>query len=240
MYCLPLRPLFKRICVLPVAFVCFFVGSLRAQDAPLTISLEFKVAATGIAVSQHTLWLRTGPGKPALEIRLNTRSFSRPIQYRGAPEGLFFAKQADAEAIELIEAPIARVQLDAGSALLVFIPSSDSQYYVLPTRAEVFDFGSFNFANYSKSTVVVQIGEEADPMRLKTRESHVFNAGGKGQQSYSVKIAAQAPGGEARLIRQTKFMMAPNYREMVLFFDRPDTGRLRMHHLVDTRAAVAN
>jgi hypothetical protein len=35
-------------------------------------------------------------------------------------------------------------------------------------------------------------------------------------------------------------MMAPNYREMVLFFDRPDTGRLRMHHLVDTRAATMN
>jgi hypothetical protein len=240
MYYLQLSRFLNRRSLLTAALVCFFASTVFAQEAPLTISLEMKVAATGIADGQHTLWLRTGPEKPAVEIRLNTRSFSRPIQYRGSPEGLFFATQAAAEAVELLESPIARVQLAAGNALLVFIPNSNGQYHVLPTRGDEFDYGSFNFANYSKSTVVVQLGTGTDPMRLKTRESHVFNAGGKGQQSYSVKIAAQSPGGTPRLIRQTKFMMAPNYREMVLFFDRPDTGRLRMHHLVDTRAATMN
>ena len=57
------------------------LATAAAVELPGSIKAELRVAATGIAGDQHTLWLRAGPERDPLEVPLNVRTFSAPISY---------------------------------------------------------------------------------------------------------------------------------------------------------------
>lgn len=238
------RHRFGRFRALPLAgtlWAVLWCGGLplvRAQaPPPPMIEADLQVAATGIAGGHHTLWLRTGPGKPSVKISPNIRTFSPPVRYKGPARAGFFATEAAAQADPLTERPVASIVLQPGASMLVFVPDPESDtrtYRLYATRSTAFPYGAFNFVNFSKAAIFVQSGGEAKSVRINPNAHHVFKFGA-GRKSVGIRVAAVAPGADPRLIRQTNFSTNPDWREMVIFFGQPGTDRVRMKHLVDVK-----
>ena len=209
----------------------------HAAPDPSAITAELRVAALDIAGAYHTLWLRTGPGRKPLEVSLNIRTFSNPIAYQGSARAQFFATPQAAEAADPAPPPLIDTTLQPGGTLLVFVPVNDKDTYrIYPIRDQDFPYGSFNFANFSQAEILVQAGDKTEPVRLRPTTHHVFRFKGD-KRIVTVRVAAQVPGSEPRLIRQTNFSAGPDWREVVFFFTAPDTGQITMRHLVDAKPA---
>ncbi len=209
---------------------------LTAQAPTIEIKAELRVAAAEIVAEHHTLWLRTGPSSKAVKIPLNTRSFSEMISYKGPVQAQFFATQEAAESDQPVESPLALTALSAGESLLLFLPDVNGfSYRLLSTRGTDFPFGSFKFMNFSKAQIAIQAGEQSKPVTINPNEDHVFSF--KQEEFFSIKVAAKFPDEAPHLIRQTKFSIGPDWREMVLLYNRPGEERVRMLHFVDTRPA---
>ncbi len=203
-----------------------------AAELPGSIKAELRVAATGIAGSHHTLWLRTGPERDPLEVPLNIRTFSAPIAYEGLPQARFFATAAAARAAEPTEKPLLSTTLAAGSTLLVFVPA-DHGYRALPVAGADFPFGSFRFANLTRAMVRAEVGKDA--VNLQPGESHSFRHA-QDQPSLGVRLYAKTADKHARLLRQSNWSITLSQRELVLFFVNPDSGLIQTRHFVDSHA----
>jgi hypothetical protein len=206
--------------------------SLAAVEVPGSIKAELRVAATGIAGEHHTLWLRTGPERDPLEVPLNVRTFSAPIQYAGLPLAQFFATKDAARAAEPVEKPLLTTTLPQGSTLLVFVPG-EGNYRILPVAAADFPYGSFRFANLTRALVRAELGKEAS--NLAPGESRTFSYT-QDQPALGVRLYSKTAEKGARLLRQTNWSISMAQRELVLFYINPDSGLVQTRHLVDAHA----
>jgi len=102
--------------------------------------------------------------------------------------------------------------------------------------SSAFPYGSYNFVNFSDDAILVQGGDKTRPVRLDPGKTHVFTFNDD-RRVVTLRIADTPDGQSPRLIRQTNFSITPDWREMVFFFNGPQSGRIRMRHLVDTMPA---
>lgn len=220
--CIPWSKIFLLLSLLPLA----------AQTEEKSWSI--RVAALDIAEDHHTLWLRTGAGKEPVEIRLNTRIFSQPIDFK-SPAALAFYRSAIEASAEEPPAPLATTVLKNSASLIVFSPDADQKKYQSFTIADGdFPFGSFRLVNFSRATVRAEFSGK--PTLLKPGAAATINIRNT-QNSTPVRILAVAEGLPPRIVRQTSWSIVPTQRELVLFFPN-DSGYVRLRHFVDTKAEV--
>lgn len=203
-----------------------------AAETPGTIKVELRVAATGIAGDHHTLWLRTGPDRDPLEVRLNVRTFSEPLVYEGLPQVRFFASEAAARAAEPLEKPLLSTTLRMGSTLLVFVPA-EGNYRILSVAGADFPYGSFRFANLTRSMVRAEVGQDAANLAPGESKSFRFT---QDQPVLGVRLFSKTDEKGVRLLRQTNWSINLAQREFVLFFVNPDSGLVQTRHFVDSQA----
>ncbi len=222
--CIPCHPWLK-------VFLLFSLSPLAAQTEGKSWSI--RVAALDIAEEHHTLWLRTGTGKQPVEIPLNTRIFSLPIDFK-SPATLAFYRSAIEATAEEPPAPLATTVLRNASSLIVFSPAADQKKYEAFTIADAdFPFGSFRLVNFSKATVRAEFSGKPTLLKPGAAETITIR---DAQIATPVRILALAEGTPARLIRQSSWSIIPTQRELVLFFPNPDSGLVRLRHFVDTKA----
>lgn len=206
------------------------ITPLSAQTEEKAWSI--RVAALDIAEDHHTLWLRTGTGKEPVEIPLNTRIFSLPIDFKSPATIAFYRSSIEATAEEP-PAPLATTTLRNASSLIVFSPAADQKKYETFSIADAdFPFGSFRLVNFSRATVRAEFSGKPTLLKPGAAETITIR---DAQNTTSVRILALAEGTPARLIRQTSWSIIPTQRELVLFFPNPDSGLVRLRHFVDTR-----
>ena len=209
-----------------------FIGTLDLSAQTDAQLREIKVAAIDIVGKAHTLWLRTGTGKDAVEVPLNTRVFSPVLKYKGGGVALFYKSKADATA-EKPPKPFARVVLKNRKSLIVFTPASKGGgYRAYAIQNSSFPFGSFRMVNFSKLPVLVDLGRRQSV--LKTNQSKTFTFP-NGKQSVPVKIQVKKEDGKIRVIRQTTWSVAATQRELVFFFPNPQNKLVRARHFVDSK-----
>lgn len=195
-------------------------------------SWSIRVAALDIAEDHHTLWLRTGTGKKPIEIPLNTRIFSLPIDFK-SPAALAFYRSSIEATAEEPPAPLATTTLRNTSSLIVFSPAADGKKYETFSVADAdFPFGSFRLVNFSRATVRAEFSGKPTLLKPGAAETITIR---DAQNATPVRILALAEGTPARLIRQTSWSIIPTQRELVLFFPNPDSGLVRLRHFVDTK-----
>lgn len=214
-----------------LTFIALSIAPLVAQSEEKSWSI--RVAALDIVKDHHTLWLRTAVGKEPMEIPLNTRVFSLPIEHKGAATLEFFATAADAMAKEA-PAPLATTTLKSTASLMIFSPSADLEKYQVFTTAEAdFPYGSFRLVNFSQATVQAEIAGKTTQLKPSIAETIRVSPT---ENAIPVRILALAEGTPARVVRQTSWSVNANQRELVLFFPNPDNGLVRLRHFVDTKA----
>lgn len=218
--------------ILAVAMLLVHSAShLAAQEGARSWSI--RVAAVGLAGDHHTLWLRPGPGKEAVEVPLNTRTFSQPIQFKGRAK-LAFHPSAAAAAAKKPPAPLATTVLRAKSSLLVFSPCKDNKGYEVFTVSEGdFPFGSFRFVNLSKARVRAELAGETTLLKPGRAETVAYR---QARNAIPVRIHAATGTSKPRLIRQSSWSIVPTQRELVFFFPNPQNGLVRLRHFVDSKA----
>jgi hypothetical protein len=216
-----------------VLLAAIALSCLPAAAAPQpAIKAELRFAASGILADHHTLWLRTGPDREPIEVRLNVRTFSEAVRYEGPPAARFYATEAAARATEPAEEPLAAIAVAEGSTLLVLIPAT-TNYRALPIRGGDFPFQSYRFANLSEALVRVELGQEA--ANLKPGVSKTFRAPAD-QAAVGVRLYSKTADNEARLLRQTNWSLPQGQRELILFFIDPANGLVQTRHFIDSRA----
>jgi hypothetical protein len=205
-------------------------SSLAAQTEEKSWSI--RVAALDIAGTHDTLWLRTGPEKDPMQISLNTRVFSPPVEFKGPAALAFFKTEAEAKAAEP-PAPLASTILKHESALILFSAKPDQKTYQTYTIADGdFPFGSFRLVNFSSATVRAEFSGKPVLLKPNAAETIPFR---EGQAAIPVRILAVAEGAEPRIIRQTSWSITPTQRELVLCFPNPANGLIRLRHFVDSK-----
>jgi hypothetical protein len=196
-------------------------------------SWSIRVAALDIAEDHHTLWLRTGTGKQPIEIPLNTRIFSLPIDFKSPAALAFYRTEIEATAEEP-PTPLATTILKNASSLIVFSPDADQKKYEAFTIADgEFPFGSFRLVNFSRATIRAEFYGKPTLLKPGAAETITFR---DARNATPVRILALAEGAAPRLIRQSSWSIIPTQRELVLFFPNPDNGLVRLRHFVDTKA----
>ncbi len=221
----------RTLTILLLKFFALSVSPLAAQIEEKSWSI--RVAALDIVKDHHTLWLRTAVGKEPIEIPLNTRVFSLPIEHKGVAALEFFATAADASAKEAL-APLATTTLKSTASLIIFSPSADLEKYQAFTTSEAdFPYGSFRLVNFSQATVQAEIAGKTTLLKPSASESIRVSAT---ENAIPVRILALAEGTPARVVRQTSWSVNATQRELVLFFPNPDNGLVRLRHFVDTKA----
>lgn len=224
---------FAKTCFI-IACFCNPQTTLAANAKPQKITATIKVAATAIVKQHHTLWLRTGPNLKALKIQLNVRSFSTEIKYSGISTVLFFESQNVAEAETPEKPPLGKAEITAGSSTILFVPAADGDAYrLLVTRDNDFPFGSFKFLNFSQAQLGIQAGKNSEVVVVRPKAHHVFRF--NQQTSFDIKIFAKFQDHDANLVRQSRFSIGPDRRELVLIFNRPNIANLQILHFVDTQ-----
>lgn len=212
-------------------FLLFSLQPLAAQAEEKSWSI--RVAALDIAEDHHTLWLRMGTGKQPVEIPLNTRIFSLPIDFKSPAALAFYRTEIEATAEEP-PAPLATTILKSNASLIVFSPDSDQKKYeTFPIADADFPFGSFRLVNFSKATVRAEFSGKPTLLKPGAAETITIR---DAQNATPVRILALAEGAAPRLIRQSSWSIIPTQRELVLFFPNPDNGLVRLRHFVDTKA----
>ena len=201
-----------------------------APDQRGTIEAEIRVAATGIAGSNSTVWMRGVPGGAPVRLDLNVRTFSEPLKYKGYPKAQFYASEAAARGTIPNEDPLASLVIHEGSSLLVFVPR-DNGYQVYSIAASDFPFGSFRFANLTNAAVRAEMGSEGATM--KPGESHTFSYS-KDQAALRVKLFSQTAEKGVRFIRQSNWSLSLAQRELILFYTNPISGLIQTEHFVDS------
>jgi hypothetical protein len=210
---------------------------LHGQEEPPNISAEIRFAATSIIEKKHTLWLRTGPEKNAVKVSLNTRSFTRPVNYKGPAIAQIYSDKDMAESAEPTVPPLLTIRLQTGASLAILLPKEDgSPYRGYITRGNDFPYGSIQFYNFSKAEILIKNGSKEQQVQLHPGKNKILRIK-TGQQSMDMLIAAKSPDKKPRIIRQTKFTTSPNWREMILIFDNPKTNRVSLRHFIDTQSA---
>lgn len=195
-------------------------------------SRSIRVAALDIAGDHDTLWLRTGPEKDPVEIRLNTRVFSQPIQFKGPATLAFFPNRAEAMAAEA-PPPLASTTLKHEASLILFSARPDQKTYQTYNIADGdFPFGSFRLVNFSNATVRAEFSGK--PILLKPSAAATIPVR-EDQAAIPIRILALVEGKKPRIVRQTSWSITPTQRELVLFFPNPVNGLVRAHHFVDTK-----
>jgi hypothetical protein len=212
-------------------FLLFYLQPLPAQTEEKSWSI--RVAALDIAEDHHTLWLRTGTGKEPVEVPLNTRIFSLPIDFK-SPAALAFYRSSIEASAEKPPAPLATTVLKSASSLIVFSPAADQKKYEAFTIADAdFPFGSFRLVNFSSATVRAEFSGKPTLLKPGAAETITIR---DAQNATPVRILALAEGTAPRLIRQSSWSIIPTQRELVLLFPNPDNGLVRLRHFVDTKA----
>ncbi|MCB1130245.1 MAG: hypothetical protein KDN05_03890 [Verrucomicrobiae bacterium] len=225
------HPIHLSVLSAACAFGIACIAPAHAAEETPAIRAELRFAATGILKDHHTLWLHAGPGREPLEVRLNVRTFSEPVRYDGAPAAKFYATPAAARSAAPEEKPLATATLKEGGMLLVMVPAADT-YRAFPIDSAKFPYQSFRFANLSEGLVRVEIGRQAANLKPGASQTLAFPSG---EPSLGVRIFSQVRGAEPRLIRQSKWSLFEDQRELVLFFIDPTTGLVQSRHFVDTK-----
>lgn len=214
----------------------WLIFSLFLSLLPLNAQTEEKswsirVAALDIAEDHHTLWLRTGTGKEPVEIPLNTRIFSLPVDFK-SPAAVAFYRSAIEATAEEPPTPLATTVLKNKVSLIVFAPDADQKKYETFTIADGdFPIGSFRLVNFSRATVRAEFSGKPTVLKPGAAKTVTIR---DAQTATPVRILAVAEGTPARVIRQTSWSIIPTQRELVLFFPNPDSGLVRLRHFVDT------
>lgn len=182
-------------------FLIFLLLSLQPLAAQTeTKSWSIRVAALDIAEDHHTLWLRMGTGKEPVEIPLNTRIFSLPIDFK-SPAALAFYRSAIEASAEEPPAPLASTVLRNASSLIVFSPGADHTKYETFTIADGdFPFGSFRLVNFSRATVRAEFSGKPTLLKPGAAETITIR---DARNATPVRILALAEGTPPRLIRQS-------------------------------------
>lgn len=209
------------------------VAAIAAPDEPKTY--EIRVAAVDIVGDHNILWMRTGTGKEAVRVDLNTRVFSASFKYKGPAEARFYTSEVEAMAEEPPE-PIAKVKLLARSSLILFLPEvgADSKsYQTYSVEESRFPYGSFRFINFSKSKVRVEMDGKKTEILSRKSANFTFPAG---NNSVAVSIIAMsAKTGKPRYTRSSIWSIAANQRELILLFPNPRNGLVQAKHFVDSK-----
>lgn len=206
-----------------------FIPFAFAQEKPTSHTL--RAAALAVIESHETLWLRTGAGHEALEISLNTRTFSTPITYKGSSPAVFYASAVEAAA-ENPPAPLASVKLNGNSTLLVFAPAKNEKTYAIyPIAEEKFPSGSFYFVNLSSFSLNAEIGK--NKFLLPTGKAKTISFP-DGQRNIPVRIQTKDQENKTRLLRQSYWSLSSTQRELILFLPSPHNNYVKMRHFVDS------
>jgi len=214
-------------------YLFLFITPLAAQTEEKSWSI--RVAALDIAEEHHTLWLRTGARKEPVEIPLNTRILSLPIDFKG-PAALAFYRSAIEASAEEPPAPLATTVLKNDASLIVFSPVADhSKYETFAIADGDSPFGSFRLVNFSRTTVRAEFSGK--PTLLKPGAAKTITIH-DARNATPVRIFALAEGTPPRIIRQTSWSIVSTQRELVLFFPNPDSSLVRLRHFVDTLSEV--
>jgi len=204
---------------------------LTGQAAPEeTVAVTFRVAAVAISGELDTLWLATRPGEPAVECRLNIRSFSEAIEAKVAGGRLLFHPSREAAEASPPRPPLVTIPLAGKAAgLVLFFPDKDGYQAMRIPDGEV-DFGSFVLINTTRANLSWQAAA-AKPVVVKPGQRSVIPA--PDGKPLPVKLAAELPTGGSKLIRSTTWQIDPAQREFVIVHGGPE--RPKFHHLVDYR-----
>ena len=222
----------KHILALQVAFIFGLGLSAQAQDHQ-SERIKLSFCAAKISGGLRLLHLPSpkssgGGDLEWAEVRLNTHTASETIEYRGKREVVFY--DSDKEGAQ----SVAKVTLrgDAKSYILVFIPKTKvTGYNVMAIPDRKFQFGTYYFHNFSSNRVAVQLGNKTKVID-KNKAANIVAA--KNGQSEIVLIRAQF-GKKARALKQTKWQLQPNQRELVIFYNHPSGNRLSMKHIVSIK-----
>lgn len=153
----------------------FPTARLAAQAEAATWSL--RVAAINIAGSHHTLWLQTGEGKAPVEVPLNTRVFSPPIEYKG-PAALAFYRSAEEASAKEPPASLAAVVVQSSPSLILFSPRQDQENYEAFAIADAeFRFGSFRLVNFSTANIRADLLGKRVLLKSGAAETFAFPEG---------------------------------------------------------------
>lgn len=192
-----------------------------------------RAAAVNIAGGNATLWLRTGPGKEPVKLPLNIRIFSEPVKYKGPVIARFYASEVDAMADDPPN-PIAQVKLPRRNLLILFQPKPDTSGYTgLPVADSRFPFGSFHLVNLSEDKIGVDMA--AKKMIIPPGKSKTYSLPA-GERDVLISIVARSKiTSKARYVRRSRWSIAPDQRELVLFYPNPINGMIHARHFIDSK-----
>ena len=218
----------SHICLL--LSLALTAARISAQGTSETWSI--RVTALDIAGEHAVLWLSSGPGKPPVQVPLNTRVFSEVIEHKGAAGLTFYASSVDAAAKEP-PPPLATAVLQSKSSLVVFAPDAAGKNYRAFTIADqAFPFGSFRLVNLSKAAVRAEFAGKAVSLQPGGAETITYHAA---EEAIPVRILTIVKDKTPRLIRQSSWSITPTQRELILIFPNEQNDTVRLRHFVDSR-----
>lgn len=220
----------------PLILVCLTIGnaSLQAQNKDAE-RLKLSFCATSISNSLRTIYLPVSKPKGDrppewLETRLNIHTASNPVEYKGSRSLIFYdSKKDDAKAV-------ARVVLrgDASSYILVFLPNPKTKgYRVLAIPDRDFKYGSYYFRNFSSHRVAITLGKK----RKVIEKNAALNVKAADQGAPELVLIQAQFDQQVKPIKQSKWQLQPNQRELVVFYNAKSGKNLSMKHIVSIRPA---
>ncbi len=201
-----------------LALLCLFAGSVHAQS---TSGVSIRLLSFG-ETPQELYYLN---GKEPASITADSNGFSQPISYRGNPNfALFDRKPVFSSGGQLQTTPLATIKLPSGMRELVLVlfrgPDGKFRLQGAPIPKTGDQLCVIN-------TVPVALGLALDdkPVKLAPLSTTLaplnFSVDAKHRQRFAIKLFAQAPDGEWKLMRTNGSQLRTNAQPYLLVYAPP-------------------
>lgn len=200
------------------------VSLVYAQTEVPMVSVRFQVLSVSGRVVRGLQFQSQTADAEVENIVASRRFLSRPYDYTGSPDLVFFKQERDPVTGEPRRVPLARVRLpeDQKEVLLLFSEARNSgglpyRVMLIHHDPEKFSAGSYRVFNLTKRTMAMKIDESMfviKPEGIQTFKPEEHKAGTEG-----IQISGWVEG-EARTLFSGQHSYEPNARKLVFIRER--------------------